>query len=34
MPYMTQFPESFPPMPEGFMEAVQANPGGFADAMG
>ena len=32
--YGTQFPNDFPPMPEGFMEAVQADPGGFADAMG
>jgi len=38
MPYMTQFPDmggaNMPPMPDGFMEAVQADPGAFADAMG
>ena len=38
MPYMTQFPDmggaNMPPMPDGFMEAVQADPGAFANAMG
>ena len=32
--YATQFPNDFPPMPDGFMEAIQADPGGFAGAMG
>ena len=31
---MTQFPQDPPPMPDGFMEAIQADPGAFADAMG
>ena len=32
--YATQFPNDFPPMPDGFMEAVSADPGAFAGAMG
>jgi hypothetical protein len=32
--YMTQFPNDYPPMPAEFMDAVAADPGAFADAMG
>ena len=34
MPHFTQFPMNHPPMPPEFMEAVQADPGAFANAMG